>query len=383
MSIVNRELCTGCSACSSICPQQCISMTEDEAGFKYPDVDYDLCVKCGRCKQVCPAIIQPQKHSNQRTKTFAAICKDLNILKSSASGGIFTLLAKNVLEENGVVFGARFNNDYSGVYHDYITNFKDIYLFQGSKYIQSDIGNTYHKARQFLQDGRKVLFSGTPCQIAGLNNFLGGYNKQLITVEVVCHGVPSPLVWRKYIHKKANYEKIQNISFRDKNVGGWSRYGFLLHTISQTITEPLQRNAYMQGFLKNLYLRPSCFSCCAKSNKSNSDITLGDFWKFNRKKHQQIDTNLGISLVLTNTINGEEALKSIENSANIIKSNYSDAIRGNPYIEESCRKPPESIEFWESFYSNDDTEALISKICSKMAPSSFKRILNRLKVLHK
>ena len=192
----NKKLCTGCAACYSICPVRCISMQEDSEGFLYPVVEKDKCTSCKKCETVCPAIVQ----RNERKPLYVYAAKNLNeeIRRQSSSGGIFTLIAESIIQEGGVVFGARFNENWE-VVHDYTETIEGLAAFRGSKYVQSRIGNTYLSAKDFLLAGRKVLFSGTPCQIAGLKAFLQDDYDNLLTVDLVCHGVPSPLVWKRYL----------------------------------------------------------------------------------------------------------------------------------------------------------------------------------------
>ena len=196
IEIKDKKDCCGCSACVQRCPKQCITLKEDNEGFLYPIVDKKTCIDCGLCEKVCPILHQgePQKP----LKVYAA--KNLNeeIRRQSSSGGIFTLLAEQVIQEGGVVFGARFDENWE-VKHDYTETIEGLAVFRGSKYVQSRIEDNYKKAEEFLKQGRKVLFSGTPCQIAGLKRFLRKEYEELLTVDFVCHGVPSPGVWRKYL----------------------------------------------------------------------------------------------------------------------------------------------------------------------------------------
>jgi len=196
VQLVKRELCTGCGACYSICPVHCISMQEDPEGFLYPVIEKEKCTSCKKCENVCPAIVQ----GNERKPLSVYAAKNLNeeIRRQSSSGGIFTLIAESIIQKGGVVFGARFNGNWE-VVHDYTETEEGLAAFRGSKYVQSRIGDTYLKAKDFLLAGRKVLFSGTPCQIAGLKAFLQKDYDNLLTVDLICHGVPSPLVWKRYL----------------------------------------------------------------------------------------------------------------------------------------------------------------------------------------
>lgn len=237
INILDKKDCCGCASCAQVCPKQCISMNEDCEGFLYPKVDSAVCVDCGLCEKVCPVI--NKGYTIVPLATYAAKNKDEKIRYKSSSGGVFTLIAEQILADGGVVFGARFNENWE-VIHDYAETVEGLEAFRGSKYVQSVIGDNYKYAKQFLLEGRNVLFSGTPCQIAGLKKFLRKEYENLLTVEVVCHGVPSPKVWRDYLqYKRAQHvvgkntvsssidelPMITGISFRDK-ISGWKKFGF-------------------------------------------------------------------------------------------------------------------------------------------------------------
>lgn len=277
---VNKSFCVGCEACVQICPKRCVKMREDVEGFLYPCVDKELCVSCGRCEKVCPAL--NVNTIREPLKVYAAKNRSEGVRMQSSSGGIFTLLAEAVITEGGVVFGARFDENWE-VIHDYCETKEELALFRGSKYVQSRIGKTYLQAGQFLENGRKVMFTGTPCQIAGLKRFLQKEYGGLLAVEVACHGVPSPRVWRNYLRESVNkaykvsdiskgtnviQNCIRSIDFRAKN-NGWKVFSVCIEYKNGTndIT-PVGNNEYMDVFLSNLSLRPSCYTCFTKDRKS-------------------------------------------------------------------------------------------------------------------
>lgn len=204
IDIIQKQDCCGCEACVQICPKGCMCMVEDTEGFLYPQVDKSVCVNCGLCEKVCPVI--HQNKSRTPLKVYAAKNMDEEVRLKSSSGGIFTLLAESVIKRGGVVFGAKFDDEWM-VVHDYTDNIEGVAAFRGSKYVQSIIGNAYRKVEQFLKSGRMVLFTGTPCQIAGLKKYLRKEYKKLLAVDLVCHGVPSPKVWQMYL-EETNRSKV-------------------------------------------------------------------------------------------------------------------------------------------------------------------------------
>ena len=279
IELVDKHACCGCSACVQKCPRQCISIVEDEEGFLYPVVNKEDCIDCGLCEKVCPVIHQSEEH--KPLKTYAVKNKDEDIRMLSSSGGFFTLLAEEVIKEGGVVFGAKFDDRWE-VKHDYTETIGGLHVFRSSKYVQSRIEDNYKKAESFLKSGRRVLFSGTPCQIAGLKRFLRKEYDNLLTVDFVCHGVPSPKVWRRYLTETVAHmcdknsvssdpiskenAHIESISFRNK-CSGWKKFSFAL-TLSATtrsgakntvsLVDVFSKNTFMKGFFQYPFCSRSC-----------------------------------------------------------------------------------------------------------------------------
>lgn len=371
ISIKEKHLCCGCQACAQRCPKQCIVMCEDEEGFIYPEVDVTQCIACGLCVKVCPVI--NQDNPKQPKTVYAAEALDDEIIKSSSSGGIFSLLAEQTILAGGVVFGARFDENWE-VVHGYTETIEGLDVLCGSKYVQSHIGNSFLQAEAFLKTGRKVLFSGTPCQIAGLNNFLQRKYENLLTVDVICHGVPSPMIWRKYLKEIAKNQCIKNIFMRDKMLG-WRRYCIRVDGMLDTILyEEFTKNIYMQGFLLNLYLRPSCYECPAKKFKSQSDITLGDYWGI-QNQYPELYNKLGTSAVLVNTIKGYNVFNRLHVKKTI--TTYSSVLSGNPSIEKSVATKYREY-FWQRYHT-DGNLAVVKRIWQKTRPSILYRTLSRMK----
>lgn len=331
IQIQGKADCVGCWSCWNACPKQCISMEEDSEGFRYPVINAALCINCGKCERACPEL----RDSFERTPlaTYAARSKDDQIRKESSSGGVFTILAEKIISSGGVVYGASFNDKWN-VVHSEATKTEELAKFRGSKYLQSLTGDTYSKIKAYLTSARQVLYSGTPCQILGLKSFLGKEYDNLITVDFVCHGVPSPMIWQEYL--KGTAKEIKKISFRDKTYG-WKEYHVDISSKKSQISETFQQNKYMQVFLHNLCLRPSCYSCSFKSGRSGSDITLGDFWGIEHID-PAVDDDKGTSLVLVNTAKGKDLFDDL--NLDYKSESYEEAVKYNPSITDSVLTPP-------------------------------------------
>lgn len=280
-------------------------MQADNEGFLYPNVDESKCVECGLCERVCNEL--NPFGERQPIKVLAAINKDEQIRLKSSSGGIFHILAERTIGEGGVVFGARFDDDWQVVI-DYTDNMKGVESFMGSKYVQARMDSAYSDAKRFLNEGRKVLFSGTPCQVAGLHKFLRKQYDNLLTVDLICHGTPSPKVWRMYLEDVIRREQlISSVEFRNK-AKGWKNFSFSLQyneddqSVSMLI--PFMQNHFLKAFLKDIILRPSCYDCKAKSCSSQSDITIADFWGI-ETVFPDMDDDKGTGLVFINTEKGQ------------------------------------------------------------------------------
>ena len=331
IQITRKEACCGCEACVQICPKACISLKEDEEGFWYPHVDVSKCVDCKLCEQVCPVL--HQEEPTRPLHIYAAKNKNEEIRLNSSSGGIFTLLAEDVLRRGGVVFGARFNQEWN-VVHAYVQREEELADFRGSKYVQSRIGDAYRSAESFLKAGREVMFVGAPCQIRGLKLYLRKDYPNLLAVDFVCHGVPSPKMWRTYLNEiiahqgdgknsvlshPVKFRRVERINFRSKSKG-WKKYSFAL-TLSEATAEGEKNtvllssvnyeNAYMKAFLDDLCLRPSCYHCPCKRFKSRSDLTLGDYWWIGNVD-VSFDDDKGCSIVYANSDKGDMLLRKTE-----------------------------------------------------------------------
>lgn len=389
IQIKDKSACCGCAACVQRCPKQCISLKEDKEGFLYPIVDKNTCIDCGLCEKVCP-IINPNE-PREPLKVYAAKHKDDEIRMKSSSGGIFTLLAEQIIDEGGVVFGARFD-EYWEVMHDYTETKEGLAVFRGAKYVQSRIGNTYLQAENFLKQGRKVMFTGTPCQIAGLKRFLRREYENLLAVDFVCHGVPSPKVWRMYLdetlarqgigkntvlsHAMLRQKFIRSVEFRSKSTG-WKKYSFALTLTKATadgeensvlLSSVFGENPFMRSFLCDFILRPVCYQCTCKSGRSGADITLGDFWGIERIK-PELDDDRGCGLVMNYTNN-----KCYFHNHNKNEMTYENAKLGNPSISKSVHIPL-NRKFY--FHRLDKTCSVSHSISDIESVNALKRIYRR------
>ena len=368
--IKSKYDCCGCGACAQRCPHNAIELIQDNEGFLYPQIDESICIDCGLCERVCPII--NQELPSEPIKTFAAKNNDENIRQQSSSGGIFTLLATKVINNGGVVFGAIFNAKWE-VEHDYTDTIEGLAKFRGSKYVQSKIGNNYILAEEYLKDGKQVLFSGTPCQIAGLKRFLRKEYDNLICVDIICHGVPSPFIWQKYL-EQYNPADLSSISFRDKT-NSWKRYEVVIRQEKKTIIrEDIGKNIYMKLFLSDLCLRPSCSNCNSKSGKSKSDITIADFWGI-QHLHPDFDDDKGCNLVLINSEKGLNLFNKLE--CDKIETDFNTAIKYNPSYFKSVAEPKYRKYFFD--YFDKYGFEVYQKILKKQQPSLIRRIASRCK----
>ena len=306
--------CSGCGACGQICPKSAISMMPNAEGFLYPQVDSELCVECKLCEKTCPVLNVKTSTDFSERKAYAAICSDEKIRLESSSGGMFTVLAEKVIADGGVVFGAEFDSDFS-VRHGWTDSVFGLERFRGSKYLQSRTESSFSECRKFLDDGRKVLYTGTPCQIAGLKAFLKKDYENLFTVDVICHGVPSPALWQKYIkfREKKSASRIVKTAFRRKN-DGWKLYSLSFtfangseYSVNQS------KGMWMLSFNKNVMMRNSCYDCVFKGSEILSDITIGDFWGIQNYIPEK-DDDKGYSICFLNTDKGEKLFKSVKSS---------------------------------------------------------------------
>ena len=328
IKITNPADCCGCTACASACPHDAITMRPDALGFLYPQTDETKCVNCGLCEKVCAFNDSYDKSLNLDTPiAYAARHKDMNEVESSRSGAAFIAISDYILENGGVVYGAGYT-DHFRVVHKRAINKEERNEFKGSKYVQSDLNTVFRQVKKDLQNGQTVLFSGTPCQTAGLNSFISKHlRKNLILVDIVCHGVPGPYLWRDYIAflEKKHGASICWVNFRDKQAYGWQAH----RETFKFVNGGGQKMSFTFLFYKHIMFRKSCEKCPYTNLKRPSDITLADFWGWEKTDAKLNRDNKGISLILLNTEKGKELFDAVKDKMNISPVNLQNCLQGN------------------------------------------------------
>ena len=359
--ICPQEKCTSCFACQAICPVGAIETITDTKGFYRPFIN-NACVNCGKCQRVCQGnnLDFPE---NEIREVFASFSRDENIRKQSSSGGIFSLLCAQILDNGGVVFGAAFDSDFS-VKHIAVEKADDFPPLRGSKYVQSFIRNSYKDIKTLLDQDRTVLFSGTPCQVAGLRLFLGksALSGRLFLVDLVCHGAPSPLVYKSYLGymEKKYASKIKSLSFRDKPLG-WKAFGMKITFENGAVYfAKNSQDPYIIGFLKNYFLNQSCYSCNFANTDRVGDLTIADFWGYQNISGHFADDDKGITLVIANNQKGLDMFSTLTDIVSV-KRSLSEAVAGNAALARASFKNRRYDEFWLDYESSGFSSSLIEK----------------------
>ena len=345
IQITEKQNCCGCSACRNVCPRDCITMAEDGEGFLYPQVDVSRCVECGLCSRVC--VYQREEAPPQEEPAcYAAMAKDDSLRAVSSSGGVFSLLAGRVLARGGLVYGVAMGENMRSCAFLRVSEADELPKLRGSKYLQADVGESYRAVKRDLEAGKQVLFSGVPCQIDALKLFLNRDYENLLCVEVICHGVPSPLLWRSYVDdiERKYQDKIQAVRFRSKK-SGWRKYGLAIDGTRLHQDQSLSDDPFLRMFLRNYCLRPSCYHCRSKKLPSGADLTLGDFWGI-WKSDPEMDDDRGTSLILVQTRRGAELLREIEDSIVSRRMPFALALASNSAYDKSAPRPKERDRFF-------------------------------------
>lgn len=360
IEIHDKKDCCGCTACANVCPKKCINMKEDEEGFRYPEIDLQSCIDCGLCSKVCP-IKKEKENASHTPEVFSCMNTDETIRLQSSSGGMFYLFAEKLISEGGKVYGAAFDNE-AEVYHEGTETKEGLMRLLGSKYVQSNMGTVFTEIEKDLKENRKVLFSGTPCQCAGLKSYLRKEYENLYTVDFICHGAPSPAVWKKYLKAlkkkmQCEYDKDRTPSFRDKTEG-WIKFSLLLPLKNkEDYRRKFGNDLYMRTFLKDVSLRPSCYHCSFKPSTNISDITMGDFWGIKKIMPQMFDDK-GTSLIFINSEKGKEMFEKIAAQVKKEPVEYSLAVKHNSAAYRSVQEPPMRKVFFENLEKEDILELM-------------------------
>lgn len=368
--IEKKENCCGCHACAQICPKHCITMRADAEGFLYPQVDATACIHCGACEEACPILQSSPEPKDKSPKAYAAINLDEKVRVQSSSGGVFSLLAEQTISKGGVVFGAAMSENQHKVCHIAVETLAGLTALRGSKYLQSEIGTTYLQAREALKSGREVLFSGTPCQIEGLQSFLQKDYPNLFCIDVICHGVPSPLVWDTYLAEQETRAgaPARRTFFRHKKYG-WKTYALLLEFSNNKAYERvISDDAFMQAFLRDACLRPSCHACHFKKLNRISDITLADYWGV-QNQYPAMDDDKGTSLILIHSEKGQQRMDALRGSLRLQEVPVAQALKPNPAMTQSAKPHKHRQEFFEHL-GTMPFDKLVARCCRK--PFSFR-----------
>lgn len=328
--------CTGCYACANTCPRDCIRMEENVEGFWFPKIDSAKCVSCDLCEKACPVLNPiPIDKTADDVKVYALVHKDDEIRRNSSSGGAFSAIAEYVLSQGGVVFGAAFDENFD-VHHICVDNAADMHKLRGSKYVQSRIGDAYKQAKAHLKAGRLVFFTGTACQTSGLIGYLGRDYDNLITQDLICHGVPSPMAWRKYLKLREQLEKsrTEHIFFRDKTFG-WHNWHVAFRFQNGSEYKQNQRDDMMTcAFLRGKISRECCYDCPFKQKYRLADFTLADYWGI-EKIAPELDDDKGISSCYVNSTKAEKIMEAIAPKVMLQEMSLDTAVAHNEAMIES------------------------------------------------
>jgi len=352
--------CTACTTCMNVCPKDAIKMILKEDGFRYPIIDQSKCINCGLCKKVCPVIsTNKNKSINQ---CFVAFSKDVKLKEKASSGGMFPLIANYILDNDGYVIGAAFD-DNNELNHIVINRKEDLRQLMGSKYLQSNLIFTFVKTNVI---SKKILFVGTPCQVAGLKMFLKKDYDNLICIDLICHGVPSLKLFKKYLDniEEENNSKVINCNFRDKSTG-WDSYSTTILLNDKKISKIHNDDDYMRLFLSDVALRKSCYNCNFKLGNKYSDITLGDFWGI-KKFYPKMYDDKGVSAVIINTEKGKNIFDIIKEDLVFINCHLEEIVEGNPSLKKSAILSKKRELFFKDL-DNKSINYLVSKYEKKMS----------------
>lgn len=353
IEIKDKKDCCGCWACKTVCPVQCITLPEDEEGFRYPKVDEDKCINCHLCEKVCPIIHAETDKPNDKQRAFLLQHRDKRVLQESASGGAFTAIASYVIKKGGVVFGAAYTDKFV-VAHQFVDRIEDLWKFRNSKYVQSEMRDAYAECKDFLKQGRMVCFSGVPCQLEGLLRYLRKPYDNLITVDVLCHSITSPKIFRMYVADKERKfgSDINNIMFRDKTPYGYKYSQMSVYKNGkQVYREGVDTDVYLRSFFSDVNVRPSCYDCKFKKQHHLTDFSIWDcfdVYKFSKA----FDNDKGVTRLLVNTDKALSIMDEMKTDAAIMEIPVDAAVDGVKEMFHSVNMSPRRQSFFNVIATN-------------------------------
>lgn len=355
--IVERKKCTGCKVCGDVCPVEAIKFDYDKDGFWYPTIEKEKCIDCGKCRQVCPSV-KYQYEENKKQTVYQAWSKNSKQRINSTSGGLFWEIASCFLKENGVVVGCEYDEDWKSAKHVLARNFEELERLRGSKYFQSDTRSIYKTVRAEVYSGTKVLFCGTPCQIAAMRNYMGREYDNLYYMDFICRSINSPLAFAEYIseQEKRHNSKVTCVRLKDKTYGWQSLATYLRFENGEESLLDKTNDPWVRGFIfSDLYTRESCFNCQYRElPRKTADITIGDFWGISGET--VYDNYAGISVVLVNNEKGQMLFNQIKSSLFIKERTIDEAVKGNPALLKSPTRPKREYEFFEELKKREFSE---------------------------
>lgn len=376
INLTSEKDCCGCGVCREVCPVNAITLNVDKTGFYYPVFDDDICIDCGLCEKKCPVIHSNNIINTKQPSFWGGFNKDENIRENSSSGGMFSVFAKSVLQNNGIVVGAVFDREF-GVHHVCISTEVELARIRGSKYVESSLFDVWPVMISYLKQGKYLLFSGTPCQIAAAKSICQKWVSQIVFIEVICFGVPSSLFFRSYLEWRERKAHVRTIDFKFR----YKKYKNDRQVLKQigdtkSVYYDHGRDPYMKAFYRKLSLRPSCYACRFKGFPRHADITLGDFWGI-ESRCPEFDHQKGVSLVIVNTDKGESLLQQIRDNLSIKEFDKDFAIKKNPMVMESAKEPEKRDNFWKDF-----NRVKLKKLFMKydLMPSFWMRAYSNLRI---
>jgi coenzyme F420-reducing hydrogenase beta subunit len=377
IQIKKKAKCSGCTACYNKCNYNAIEMQYDERGFAYPVINAELCVACHSCEVACPYLYLenlPKQTKKYYPPVYACYNKNESIRRLSTSGGFFSIIAEEILDEDGIVFAARFDERFH-ILHDKTEKSNGIEYFRGSKYAQSTIGTVYRQIKQELEKNRKVLFVGLPCQVAGLKQYLNKKNENLYTCDFICMGIASPVIWENYLLEFEDIARLKSIVFKDKK-DGWHNWKMKLSYPGKEILIKGVDNLFFNGYLNHLYYRPSCFECPFKGILRISDFTIGDCWGID-KIDPEFDDNRGISVVILQSSKAQLLFEKIKDKLIYRVIDPEDVMHYNKHSVQCIQLNQETEAFYLSIKKHGFRYAMM-KYCSNKS-KLYIRLIKKLR----